>query len=120
MKNKMTGIAMLMVIFVFAVSFAFAKHHTPEERGKAHFNNPAFAGGSRPCSACHPNGSGLEGAGAKSEFMGGTQPTLEGAINLCIVNANKGNALDVNSAEMQEIESYIRSLGAARDSGSGK
>lgn len=114
MKNKMIFSAMLLIMPVFFLSFAFAKHHTPEERGRVHFNNPEFAGGSRSCSTCHPDGSGLEGVGAKTEFMGGKQATLEGAINVCIVNANKGNSLDVNSVEMQEIASYIRSLGTAK------
>jgi cytochrome c len=44
--------------------------------------------------------------------MGGDQNSLEEAVNVCIVNANKGNAIDVNSTEMQEMVSYIKSLGA--------
>jgi cytochrome c len=105
----------LLVVFTSAltVTFAIAKHHTPEDRGMSHFNNPQFAGGKRSCNSCHPNGKGLEGAGTKSNFaiMGGQQGSLEQAVNICIVNANKGNALGVDSAEMQEVISYIKSLG---------
>jgi cytochrome c len=43
--------------------------------------------------------------------MGGQQASLEEAVNMCIVNANKGNVLEVVATEMQEIVSYIKSLG---------
>lgn len=102
-----------LMVFIFSFTLAVAKHHTAEERGKAHFNNPAFAGGKKACSTCHPDGRGLEGAGTKTKFsiMGGEQGSLEEAINICIVMANKGKALDVTSTEMQEISRYIKSLG---------
>ncbi|MFC1837810.1 hypothetical protein ACFLYW_03935 [Thermodesulfobacteriota bacterium] len=38
-------------------------------------------------------------------------PALEEAVNICVVNANKGNSIDVNSKEMQEVVSHIKSLG---------
>jgi len=112
MKNAILSV-IIAAACVFSFTLAFAEHHTPEERGKAHFNNPMFAGGKKSCSMCHPAGNGLEGAGAKTKFsiMGGEQASLEEAINICIVNANKGKAIDVNSAEMQELASYIKSLG---------
>ena len=110
MKKK---IVFLLAILSSTLTFAVAKNHTPEDRGMALFNNPEFAGGKRACNSCHPNGRGLEGAGAKSSFaiMGGQQGSLEEAVNVCIVNANKGNALAVDSTEMQEMVSYIKSLG---------
>jgi cytochrome c len=108
----MTLLLAAFLVFAFSFTLAFAKHHTAEERGKTHFNNPAFAEGKKSCNTCHPNGRGLEGAGAKTKFsiMGGQQSSLEEAINICIVNANKGNAIDDNSTEMQELVSYIKSL----------
>ena len=114
MKKK-TVVVFLLLIFIFTFTLAFAKHHTAEERGKAHFNNATFAGGKKSCSTCHPNGRGLRGAGTKKKFsiMGGEQGSLEEVINICIVNATKGTALDVNSTEMQELASYIKSLGTA-------
>jgi cytochrome c len=42
--------------------------------------------------------------------MGGVQNSLEEAVNVCIVNANKGNAIAVDSTEMQDIVSYIKTL----------
>jgi cytochrome c len=112
--RKSTVLAAVLLVFAFSCTLAIAKNHTAEERGKAHFNNPAFAAGKKSCSTCHPNGRGIEGAGAKTAFsiMGGAQDSLEQVINVCIVNANKGNALEANSTEMQELVSYIKSLGA--------
>ena len=93
-------------------SFAFAMKHTPEERGKTLFNDPKFAGGQKACSQCHPDGKGLQMAGDKKEFkiMGGKQMSLEEAVNVCIVNANKGKAIDTGSEQMKDIVAYIKSL----------
>ena len=120
--GKRTVLVFAFMAVVFSSTLALAEHHTPEDRGKAHFNNPAFAGGKKSCNTCHAGGSGLERAGAKTAFsiMGGEQGSLEQAINVCIVKANKGNALDVNSVEMQELVSYIKSLGAQKMPAGGK
>lgn len=85
-------------------------------KGKALFNDPKAFEGSRACSFCHPDGKGLENAGAKKEWTtpAGKTRTIEEAINLCIVNANKGKALDVKSAKMADVVAYIKSLGKAR------
>lgn len=100
-------------IVALAFSVVFAMSHTAEERGKGHFNNPNFAGGKKACSACHPGGRGLSGSGDKKEFrvMGQQQNSLEEAINFCIVNANRGKAIAEDSTEMQEMVSYLKSLG---------
>jgi len=120
--GKRTVLVFVFMAVVFSSTLILAEHHTPEDRGKAHFNNPAFAGGKKSCNTCHAGGSGLEGAGAKTAFniMGAEQSSLEQAINICIVQANKGNALDVNSVEMQELVSYIKSLGAQKMPAGGK
>jgi cytochrome c len=102
-------------IFAIAVSFSVvsADNHTAFERGKAHFNNRSFAGGVKSCNTCHSDGRGLENAGAKTKFniMGKEQSSLEKAINVCIINANRGQAIQVDSQEMQDIVIYIKSLG---------
>jgi len=112
MKKK-TVFIFVILTSALTLAVAAAKNHTPEDRGMAHFKNPEFARGKRSCNSCHPNGRGLEGSGAKSSFaiMGGQQGSLQEVINVCIVNANKGNALGVDSTEMQEMISYIKSLG---------
>jgi len=93
-------------------SAAFAVKHLPEERGMKLFKDKTAFGGSKACNECHPNGRGLEKAGEKKEFqiMGKTQKGLEEAVNFCIVNANKGKAVDVKSKEMMDITAYIKSL----------
>jgi hypothetical protein len=114
MKKKTVFLIIISTLTLpLAFTLAVAEQHSPADRGMTHFNNPEFAGGKRACNSCHPNGRGLEGAGTKSSFaiMGGQQASLEEAVNMCIVNANKGNVLKVVVTEMQEIVSYIKSLG---------
>ena len=120
--KKRNSILFVFLAFSLPFTLAFAAHHTAEERGKSHFNNPSFANGTKPCSACHPDGKRLENAGEKTDFsiMGGKQASLEDVINVCIVNANKGKVIDVNSTEMQEVVSYIKSLGSNAAPGNGK
>ncbi len=108
----------IMVLFLLAIalvsSAAFAMKHTPEERGKALFNDPKLGGGAsgNSCNTCHPDGKGLEAAGAKKEWKtpGGVHKTLEEAVNTCITMALKGKALKVKSKEMKDLVAYIKSL----------
>ena len=114
MKKKTVFIIIISTLTLPLVfTLAVAEHLSPAEKGKILFNNPEFAGGKRSCNSCHPNGRGLEDAGTKSSFaiLGGRQASLEEAINMCIVNANKGDVLKVLATEMQELVSYIKSLG---------
>jgi cytochrome c len=111
---RMLRILLLSLIALGLIfSSAFAMKHLPEERGKTMFNDPKFAGGTVACSSCHPDGKGLEKAGAKKDWKtpAGSTKTMEEAINLCIVNANKGKALDVTSDQMKDMVAYIKSLG---------
>ena len=107
---KIVALSLLIIGLIFSV--AFAKKHLPEERGKAFFDDPKFAGGTKACNSCHPDGKGLEKAADKKVFniMGKTQKSLEEAVNVCIVNANKGKAIDIKSVQMKEIVAYIKSL----------
>ena len=111
---------LIKITFMSAVAlgalFTFAFAAGEAEKGKALFNDAKFAGGVKSCSSCHPNGKGLEKAADKKEFhvMGGTQKSLEEAINTCIVNANQGKAIDVKSAQMKEMVAYIKSLKAKK------
>ncbi|MBI5206092.1 MAG: hypothetical protein HZA11_14355 [Nitrospirae bacterium] len=107
---KVVALSLLIIGLIFSV--AFAKKHLPEERGKVFFDDPKFAGGTKACNSCHPDGKGLEKAADKKVFniMGKTQKSLEEAVNVCIVNANKGKAIDIKSVQMKEIVAYIKSL----------
>ncbi len=109
---KILKIALLSIMALgLVISFAFA---ADVAKGKALFNDVQFAGGTagKSCNSCHPNGKGLEKSGEKKEFsiMGKKQMGLEEAVNFCIVNANKGKAIDPKSEQMKDIVAYIKSL----------
>jgi cytochrome c len=105
-----------MIVLGLIFSFTFAAGNV--EKGKALFNDPKFAGGTagKSCASCHPDGKGLEKAAEKKEWMtpAGSAKTLKKAINLCVVNALKGKALDLKSEEMKDIVAYIKSLGKTK------
>jgi cytochrome c553 len=107
---KMVLLSLIAVGLIF--SYAFAAVDTA--KGKALFNDVKFAGGTagKSCNSCHPEGRGLEKAGDKKEFnLGGKmQKSFEEAINVCIVMANRGKAIDVKSDQMKELVAYIKSL----------
>jgi cytochrome c len=118
-RNAISIIVPIALILTFSVAFAMS--HKAAERGKALFENRNFAGGKKACSSCHPKGEGLLNAGSKIEFsiMGKKQNSLEEAINFCIVKANKGKAIPEDSKEMQEMVSFIKSLGPKGSPGYG-
>ena len=107
---KVLFLSMIALTLVF--SFAFAAGNV--EKGKALFNDPKLAGGTagKSCASCHLDGKGLEKAAGKKEWKtpAGPAKTIEEAVNLCIVNALKGKALEPKSEEMKDIVAYIRSL----------
>ena len=113
MSNTIIG-AIAMFVVGLAFTSTSAMEQSMEERGMAHFNNPMFAGGQKACNDCHPNGRNLQEAGTKTMFtiMGKKQNSLEEAINMCIIHAISGEAIPEDSDEMQEMVSYIKSLGA--------
>lgn len=109
-----------MILLVFAALVLTA---TPVfaadsiEKGKALFNDPKAFGapGEQSCSSCHPEGKGLEKAGARGRKdwtnPGGKWLSLEDANNVCIMMANKGKTIDPRSDEMKDLVAYIKSLG---------
>lgn len=111
---KMAKIVMLsFAVIGLVITAAFAAGDAV--KGKALFNDKKFAGGSKSCNDCHANGKDMGKAADKKEFkiMGKTQKSLEEAVNACIEGANKGKAIDVKSAQMQDMVAYIKSLKAA-------
>jgi len=106
-------LSVVLVMMFFACSDASAAGDTAVENGAALFANPAFADGKKSCDACHPNGKGLEASGTKASYyiFGEFQNSLEEAVNVCLVQANHGKAIPVDSQEMKDVVSYIKSLG---------
>ncbi|KJU86791.1 cytochrome c family protein [Candidatus Magnetobacterium bavaricum] len=88
------------------------------KNGKKLFNDSKFAGATanKSCSSCHPDGKGIEGAGAKQKFtvMGKDAASLEDVVNMCIEMAMKGKPILKDSVEMQDVVAYIKSLGTAK------
>ena len=112
---KTLKIVLLSIIVLgLTFSFAYAKMHLPEERGKTLFNNAKLGGGTagKSCNSCHPDGKGLEKSADKKEFgiMGKKQNGLEEAVNFCIEMALKGKAIDPKSEQMKNLIAYIKSL----------
>jgi len=111
----MKGLKIVLLVILIAVlgtSVAFAAGASVK-KGKALFNDSKLGTAGNSCNTCHPDGKGLEGAGAKKEWKtpGGAHKTLEEAVNTCIGMALKGKALDVKSDKMQLLVMYIKSLG---------
>jgi len=114
--NVLKIAAVIVIALLVTSSLVFAMHHTPEDRGKAMFNDPKFSGGTsgKSCSTCHPDGKGLEGVVGKKEWKtpGGDFKSLEEAVNICITMALKGKALDVKSDQMKDFVSYLKTIKA--------
>ncbi|MBI4698136.1 MAG: hypothetical protein HY758_04310 [Nitrospirae bacterium] len=105
----------MLAVFVIGLTFTFAfAGGGNAEKGKAMFNDPKFAGGTVSCNSCHPNGKGLEMSGmhGKKEWKTPVAviTSLEDAVNVCIMMANKGKAIDPKSDDMKNLIAYIESL----------
>jgi cytochrome c len=99
---------------LFILSAGLAMKDEAVEQGKAHFNDPKFAGGTaeKSCATCHPDGGGMDKAAAKKEWKDseGNVKTLEDMVNMCIVGALEGKAIDKDSEEMKDVVAYIKSF----------
>jgi cytochrome c peroxidase len=92
-----------LLVVLLSVGFAFAVQGVSLELGKKLFNDPHLGTNGKSCNTCHVDGKDLSNAG--------TMKGLSGIINACITHNLKGNALDVNSVEMQSMLLYLKSLG---------
>ncbi len=106
--------ALIAIAMMLLASTVFAIEHRHEDRGKMLFYDPNLGGGTsgRSCATCHPDGKGLEGVGDKKGWKtpGGEFKTLEEAVNICITMALQGKALDVNSQQMKDLVSYLKTF----------
>jgi mono/diheme cytochrome c family protein len=115
---KSLKIVALIALSMLLASVVVAMDKTPEEHGKALFNDTNLGGGTsgKSCASCHPDGKGLEGINSKKEWKtpGGEFKTLEEAVNICVTMALKGAALDVKSEQMKDLVSYLKSIKPAK------
>jgi hypothetical protein len=72
------------------------------ERGKQLFADTKLGGSKndKSCNTCHPDGKGLEKAGANLESM----------IQACIQKALEGKPPAADSQEMKDLVAYIKAL----------
>ena len=104
MHGKNCIVAVIMVMSLVAFSIAAAEQQAGSlDKGKALFNDPTLGTTGKSCNDCHPNGKGVEKAAGKTD--------LERIVNTCITQGLKGRPLDVKSAEMQSLVTYIKSFG---------
>jgi cytochrome c peroxidase len=102
---KVVLLIVLAALFVVSIAVAM-QHEASVDKGKAVFNDPKLGTTGKSCNTCHPDGKGLEKAGAKSD--------LENMLNGCITKGLKGKALDVKSVEMQSLVLYVKSFSAKK------
>jgi len=104
----MKGLTIAVIIVVVALlgegMVYAAQNEASVAQGKALFNDPKLGTSGKTCGSCHPNGSGLEKAGAIKDI-----PQM---VNNCISKPLKGKPLDVKSTQMQSLVLYIKSIGA--------
>ena len=74
------------------------------ELGEKLFNNAGLGASQNAisCATCHPNGQGMEKAGAN--------PRLKKMINMCIKGPLKGEPLHEETAAMKSLEMYLKSM----------
>ncbi len=107
MKRK----ALLRTLTVLAViAFAGITFAGNADNGKSLFNNPALGSNGRTCSSCHRDGKGINGTKSVFRIIGREFNDPADAINFCLKIALKGNPLQKESQEMQDLVAYIKSL----------
>ena len=93
----------LAAVVIISAGFGISSEASVE-KGKQLFNDPGLAGSTNEasCAGCHPDGRGLEQSGDKAN--------LAQTINMCIEGPLKGQALAVDSPEIESLKEYIKSI----------
>ncbi len=101
--NKICWTIGLLAMFSLFAGLAVATDASVE-LGEKLFNDPALGGSlnDKSCGSCHPGGEALDEASG--------QANLSEMINFCIERPLKGKKLQNDSAEMQSLLMYIKSL----------
>jgi len=99
---------LVMTLSILAVaSLVLAADVVTPARGKELFTSTQLGTSGKSCSTCHPDGKGLAKA---AEY---DAEELGAIINQCIMKPLKGKALDPDSAEMESLVRYIKSLASS-------
>ncbi len=105
-KKILWKLLMVIIVIVFA-SVTFAGN---VRNGEKLFNSPDLGTNGRKCSSCHRKGKGINGTKRVFRIIGRKFRNPEDAINFCLKLALKGEPLEKDSKEMQDLVSYIRTL----------
>ena len=102
MKKTVSFLAIACAVVLFAVPVA--AEEASVAMGQQLFNNPGLGASKndKSCNSCHPDGKGMEKAGAKAD--------LASMINKCIKGPLQGEGISADSVAMQSLEMYIKSL----------
>jgi len=115
----MKHLSVIITVFISVLLGAgsiMSSEEASVKKGKALFNDPELGFTGSSCNTCHTDGRGLEKAAKKTTWIigGKVHSTLEEAINYSIVTGPRGNALNVESVEMQSLVLYIKSFGGKK------
>jgi cytochrome c peroxidase len=103
---KMTKLKSVLVLasgLVFCSYSAWAESPSVE-LGEKLFNDPGLGASKNAtsCGTCHPQGKGMEKAGAN--------PQLTAMINRCVQGPLKGDEINEKTVTMESLKMYIKSL----------
>jgi mono/diheme cytochrome c family protein len=95
---------MMLCLAALGLAFSYAFGAGDAAKGKALFMDPQLAGGTtgKSCSSCHQDGEGAAKAADKND--------VRQIINGCIQNALQGKPIPVDSAEMDDLVAYLKSV----------
>lgn len=99
----MRKIGLTLVLLALPASISMAAGPSLE-KGKELFESTKLGTNGKSCATCHRDGKRLEGAASYEEGE------LTGIVNNCIARALAGKEMDPQSADMQSLVMYIRSL----------
>lgn len=93
----------ILVILLSVLIFPFSTFSAESEMAAEElFQSTSLGTNGKSCSACHPQGKGLENIGDYDDA------TLQEFVNFCIRDALKGKMLPEGSEELQILASYLR------------
>jgi len=94
----------VVMLLIIALGLSAAVFAGDVEKGKALFSDPKLGMSGKSCNDCHAGGAKLEKAAGKDD------KALAEILNKCIEQGINGKALDVDSDDMRNLISYVKSI----------
>ena len=92
------------VLLLSCIPFMLAAEVSSAEPGEKLFNSTALGSNGRSCATCHPGGMKLQGIDQYDDEM------LKEMINFCIRDALQGEMLKPESAELNALLEYVKTI----------